>query len=77
MALEHPGQSLLLDHGERHVERPDQRDRGGEGAVGRVLALALQRPLPVEVVVAGSAGARVAGDLEGSLRDRGKREAGR
>ena len=77
MALEHRRQRLVLDHAERHVERPDERDGRRERAVGRVLALALQGPLPVEVVVARPAPARVGGDLERALRDRGEREAGR
>ena len=42
MALEHLLEALLLDQAERHVERLDEADRGREGAVRRVLALAVQ-----------------------------------
>ena len=52
MTLEHVVEPLLLDHPERDVERHEDRHRRRERAVRRVLALALQRLLPVEVVAA-------------------------
>ena len=52
MALEHLLEALLLDQAEGHVESLHEPDRGRERAVGRVLALAVHRALPVEVVAA-------------------------
>ncbi len=74
VALEHLRQALLEDQAERDVERAPERDRRGEGAVGRVLSLAVRRPRPVEVVAAPGL---LGGQLQRPRVGRGEPKAGR
>src|SRR3954465_7589450 len=68
-------QSLLLDQPQGHVERHHQADGRREGRVRRVLALAGEGLLPVEVVAGAAApgpggGRRLVGAREGEARRR-------